>query len=280
MSLLDRVREAHQFDPTGLVPFVIDGQLVGYAELLFAAALAEYPNEFRLEDGKLHLATIMRSPKGRTEAVAFVLADLKRRNLVPGWRDELYPVFINPGDDLLQIERATATLFGIRTIAVNLNGYVEKDGEVSIWLQRRAMSKPISPGKLDVLVSGGLPAGGDPFENMVRECHEEAGIEDALARQARYVGTLDFRATRRDGVHHGHYLNYDLSVSETFQPDNQDGEVDDFLLLSAREVMDILSTTRDVAFDSALVIIDFLLRRGIIDPTHPEHDDLCKALYA
>lgn len=279
MSLLDRIHEAKEFYSTGLIPFEVAGYRVGHADPAFASALSQYPDVFAVSDGVLHLSPDLVTLEERSHAVARVLRELHAEGMIPGWRNELYPVFTEPGGDLLHIERAAATLFGIKTIAVNLNGYLNHGDRLSIWLQRRAMTKPISPGKLDVLVSGGLPANGDPFENLIRECDEEAGIDETLARQSVFAGSLDYRTLREDGVHHGHYLNYDLALPANFTPDNQDGEVTEFLQLEAQEVMDILSDTHDVAFDSALVIIDFLLRHGAITSSHPESNSICKALY-
>ena len=279
MTLNDRIIEANRLDPTGLVPFVAAGHTVGLADAGFAVRLAAAGTAFRLNGGRLHLDENLTTPAARSAAVADILGELRAEGLVPGWRDELYPVFVEPDDEpLLLIERAAATLFGVRTIAVNLNGFVENTDGLSIWLQRRALNKPISPGKLDVLVSGGQPANADPFDNLVKECAEEAGIPAAVAGQARFAGTLGFRARRDDGVHWGHYLNYDLALPAAFRPDNRDGEVESFHLWTAAHVLEILNETDDIAFDSALVIIDFLMRRGIIGPDHPEYTTLNEGL--
>lgn len=280
MALIDRIHEANRFDPAGLVPFVIGDHQVGHADPDFAQALGERSKAFEITDGRLYLAPNLGPEADASRTVAPVLVDLRDDGLITGWRNELYPVFTEPfSPPLLLIERAAATLFGIQTICVNLNGYVEEGGQLSIWVQRRAMTKPISPGKLDVFVSGGLPAGGDPYEDLVRECAEEAGISEDLARQSTYASTIEYRARRDDGVHHGHYLNYDLRVPATFNPDNQDGEVAGFDLIDAEALLDILTTTDEVAFDSALVMIDFLIRRGVLSDRHPEYAAVCKALY-
>lgn len=279
MSLLDRLAEANRFDPAGLVPFVIDGSVVGHADPAFADALSGCPDVFAISDAELTLTIDVSNRDEASRRVADVLGNLHQQGKVPGWRNELYPVFVEPGEDLLYVERATATLLGIRTIAVNLNGFTEEQGQLSIWLQRRSKTKPISPGKLDVTVSGGLPANGDPFEDLVRECDEEAAIPAPLARRATYESTIDFKARREDGVHHGHYLNYDLELPTDFAPANHDGEVDEFLKLTDEDVLSILTTSTEIAFDSALVLIDFMIRRGVIDEAHPEFEDLQKVLY-
>lgn len=280
MSLTDRIADANRLDAHGLLPFVVDGREVGLADAAFARRLADFADVFAIDGDRLRLAAHLATPDARSAAVAGVLAELRAEGRVPGWRDELYPVFTEPGGaPLLLVERASATLFGIATVAVNLNGYVEDaDGGLSIWLQRRSESKPISPGKLDVLVSGGQPAGVDPFENLVKECDEEAGIAEDVARAARFAGTVDFRTRRDDGVHWGHYLNYDLALPSGFRPDNRDGEVQGFHLWPAGRVIDVLGNSDDMAFDSALVVIDFLIRRGAIGADHPEYAALSERL--
>ncbi|MEQ8667039.1 MAG: DUF4743 domain-containing protein [Rhodospirillales bacterium] len=280
MALADRIREANRLDPEGLVPFIVADAEVGLADAAFADRLAGFPDVFALDGGNLRLADTLATPEARSAAVAAILGELRTEGLVPGWRDELYPVFTEPdAAPLLLVERASATLFGIATVAVNLNGYVVgEDGDISIWLQRRSLTKPINPGRLDVLVSGGQPAGADPFENLVKECAEEASIPARIARRAAFAGTVGFRARRDDGVHHGHYLNYDLALPSGFRPDNRDGEVESFHLWTADKVIDVMSSSEDMAFDSALVVIDFLIRHGVIGEDHPEHAALVQGL--
>ena len=45
-------------------------------------------------------------------------------------------------------------LFGFLSYGIDINAYVvNEDGSISIWLQRRALTKFIDPGKLDSFVS-------------------------------------------------------------------------------------------------------------------------------
>jgi len=278
MSLLDRIRDANRFDLHDLAPFVVDGVRVGLARADFVDRLSAYPDVFSVGE-QLTINERLATPEARTSAVAGVLHDLKKQGLISGWRDELYPVGLNFEDEpLLAVERAAATLFGFRNYAVNLNGYVRTDNGLSIWLQHRAKTKPMAPDKLDVLVSGGQPAGTDLFENLVKESGEEAGIEERLARKAQPAGTVSFCASRDYGVYHGHYFNYDLELPPGFTPENQDGEVQAFYLWPAHKVIEVLSDTADFAFDSAVVVIDFLVRHGHIGRDTPDYDAICRGL--
>jgi len=279
MSVLDRIEEANRLDTGGLVPFSVEGRDAGLADASFAERLCDWPDVFTMDAGHLTLAPGLADAAERSAAVAPVLAALREQGVIAGWRDELYPVVDAFGDaPLLEIERAAATLFGIKTFAVNLNGFVKTGDGVAIWLQHRAKSKPISPDKLDVLVSGGQPTGISPFDNLVKECHEEAGIPAGLARSATDAGWISFRARRPDGVHHGHYFNYDLELPADFEPVNRDEEVEAFYLWPVKKVMEVVAESTLLAFDSAVVVIDFLIRHGYIGADHPDFDDIRSGL--
>ena len=74
----------------------------------------------------------------RSEAVAEALLALKAEGLVPGWRNEPYPVgsdFYAP--PLMQMERAAVPLFGVRAYGVHVNGFVGS-GRRSAALGRQA----------------------------------------------------------------------------------------------------------------------------------------------
>ena len=57
-------------------------------------------------------------------------------------------------DPLFAMERTAFPLFGCLEYYISITGYVvEDDGSISIWLQRRALTKSKDPGKLDSFVS-------------------------------------------------------------------------------------------------------------------------------
>ena len=64
----------------------------------------------------------------RSAAVAPVMERLRDAGVVTGWRDELFPVNSRYGEPpALLVERATASLLGIRAYGVHINGYVCQD---------------------------------------------------------------------------------------------------------------------------------------------------------
>lgn len=54
------------------------------------------------------------------------------------------------------LERAAAPYFGIKAYGVQMNGYVEREGQKFLWLGKRSQAKSTFPGMLDHLVAGGL----------------------------------------------------------------------------------------------------------------------------
>jgi hypothetical protein len=93
----------------------------------------------------------------RTAVVAPVMTSLRDAGVIEGWRDELFPVNAGYGsENLLLVERAAASLLGIRAYGVHVNGYVVMpDGSKELWVARRAKNKQTFPGKLDHVVAGG-----------------------------------------------------------------------------------------------------------------------------
>jgi 8-oxo-dGTP pyrophosphatase MutT (NUDIX family) len=279
MSLLDHLRACHRRDMSLYRPFVADGMKIGWIHQSPAERLAEYPDVFAITDAVVTLV-----PEGygiRTGAMAEVVADLYGDGLIAGWRDEMFavaPSFHAP--PLFEIERAAVKAFGIRFYCVQLNGLMGAGAGQHMWIARRALSKPIGPGKLDQIVGGGVPLGLSLAEALVKECAEEAGITERLARQARPVGATTILAeeTNENGLWNETLFNYDLTLPEDFAPVNADGEVESFQLLPVAEVRRILETTDDFLFDVAPVMIDCLMRHGHLAPEEPDYVTMAELL--
>ncbi len=279
MSLLDRLNDITPLDLSTYVPLFIEDVQVGLMTTEFRDYLADYPTVFDIRLDGVWVSEELTDFTSRTTAVAAVLDDLRSQGLIPGWRGELYPVGLNFEDDsLFNMERAAATLFGIRTYGVNLHGFVKIEAGriingsgLSLWIARRATTKETNPGKLDIVVGGGQPVGISLFDNLMKECGEEAGIPITIAQRALLVSETLFCTERVEGIRHDRHFNYDLELPADFIPTNTDGEVSEFKLMKTDEIMEILSTTDDFAFDSALAIIDFLIRHGVISKNHPEY---------
>jgi len=271
-SLLRQLRRYPPVDYRRYLRFVVGDQHVGWVRCDFAPHLADFPTTFVLnaDDVALHPALV--GADERSEAMATVLAELRSRGLVPGWRDELYPVgrgFDRPC--LMRMERAATPLFGVLSYGVNVNGLVQRDDGLHVWIGRRAPHKQVDPNMLDLLAGGGQPHGIGVADNLVKECWEEAGVPAPLARMARPVSVISVQIEAPEGLRVGLQFNYDLFLPPDFLPRNTDGEVAEFRLMPVSEVMARLRTADDFMYDIALAKIDLLIRHGLIGPEEPDY---------
>ncbi|RKP02531.1 hypothetical protein CXG81DRAFT_6636, partial [Caulochytrium protostelioides] len=194
-----------------------------------------------------------------------------------GWRDEPCSLVDADGRHLLSIERAARPLFGVRCYGIHVNGIVRgRDGVTRMWIATRALTKPTWPGRLDNMVGGGIPAASTPRTTMVREAAEEAGLAPAVAIRARYAGSIGlarydppFGPTPVWGLILDTEYVYDLELRDDEVPEPSDGEVAQFELMP---LDDVLRHVLDGRFmpESALVVIDYLIRSGFL---HPENCD-------
>lgn len=279
MSFLDRVRRCNTADLAPYRPFRVDGEDVGLIKTDFADHLKSFPEVFEVTGEFISLAYDLETFEERTETVAEVLQALADKGVVRNWRNEPYPVTAGFGlPALFTMERAAAALFGIRAYGVHLNGFVREGKELKMWVGRRALDRPVSPGRLDQIVAGGQPAGLTLMENLVKECAEEADIPADLARQSVPVSAVSYVLERPEGLRRDVLFNYDLKLPSGFTPVNKDGEIADFELWPMERLVETVRETDDFKFNCSLVVIDFLIRHGVIGPEHPEYLDLQKGL--
>ena len=279
MSLMRQFRRYPAVDLDQYRRFRVAGRHVGWVMPDFATALARFPHVFQVDEKNVTLQPRLGDFAARSEAVAEVLDALRQDGLVPGWRDEFYPVaqgFHEP--PLLQMERAATVLFGTLSYGVNLNGFVGRGWSMKVWIARRAETKPVDPGMLDLIVGGGQPMGISPWANLMKECREEAGMPEDLARNARSTGLVTLLAVIAGHMRVGLQFNYDLELPESFAPHNTDGEVSAFMLIPVGELIERLKNEDEFSYDVSLVLIDFLIRHGFVGPDDPEYLELAAGL--
>lgn len=280
MSYLERVRALQTWEPSAYRPFTADGRRVGLIHRNFIPQLADFGAVLQMSDAEVALAPGLGDAASRSAAMAEVLAELRSRDLIPGWRNEPYAVCEDWGTmPLFQIERAAVPLFGTLGYGVHLNGFVRDGDRLKMWVGKRSMTKPTGPGKLDQLVAGGLPAGIGVMDNLIKECVEEAGIPEGIARQAKPIGAMSYCTERPEGLRRDVLFNYDLELPADFQPRNTDGEVEEFYLWSMDQVMDTVRESEDFKFNCGVVVIDFLIRRGFIGPDHSDYLEIQRGLH-
>ncbi|KAJ5777244.1 NUDIX hydrolase domain-like protein [Penicillium odoratum] len=169
------------------------------------------------------------------------------------------------------IDRSAFSLFGLVGRGVHMTAYTQQGHEYRFWVPQRNLEKSTYPGMLDNTVAGGMAIGEEPFECLIREASEEAGMsEEQIRRDTLAVGTVtwmnisDERAGGESGlINPGVLFVYDLQVSEsaTFKP--VDGDVQAFHLMNTH---DAKVAMLDGKFKpaSANVLLDFMVRHGLI----------------
>jgi 8-oxo-dGTP pyrophosphatase MutT (NUDIX family) len=203
----------------------------------------------------------------------------RERGIIKNWFEEKFPVKSGHGaTPQFDMERAAISLFGLPAFGVHLNGFVGRGKDMKMWVAERAHDKPIEPGKYDQIVAGGQPADLSIEENLAKECEEEAHIDAETVAKAVAVSAITYMMERPEGLRCDILYNYDLELDPSFTPVNTDGEVHSFHLWPLEQVRDVVHDTDDFKFNCSLVVIDFLIRHGVITPEHPEYVDCVKGL--
>ena len=183
------------------------------------------------------------------------------------FRDELFDVRARPDGPVLgTIDRGSLPALGIEAVGVHLNGLVQREDGLHVWVGRRALDKKLDPGKLDHIVGGGVPAGLDPGETLVKESAEEAGLPRELVAQAVHRGVITYTMERPEGLRRDRLQCYDLLLPGDFVPRPVDGEVTGFELWPVARVMQTVRDTDEFKFNVNLVLIDLFERLGLLPP--------------
>jgi len=205
----------------------------------------------------------------RTNAINRIMKSLEEQGIVKGWRDEDYPV--QPSfyeETLFGVERSAASLLGVMEYGVHINGIVQsEDGPPKMWMARRAADKSKYPGMLDHIVAGGQPVGLSLLENVVKECEEEAGIPEDMARAGiQDAGAISYEvySERNSCVTRCVLFCYDLYLPSDFVPKPVDGEVQEFFLWNVDQIKASMAPDYPdpIKPNCYPVIIDYLMRCG------------------
>lgn len=259
-----------------------DGIMLGKLTEPIYKALKEYSKFFSFTDTSVSFISRLDTIELRNAAIASILENWKKTSkfaILKGWRDELYTVYDQNHAPYLRIERAGAALFGVVTYGVHIVGYVPANEELDVslrfWIPRRSPNKPTFPNMLDNTVAGGL---GYPYgvtETCIKECYEEAGLsEEYVTKRLRSVGAISyeyqFDYEKNESAPSGLYQPeveylFDLEMDSDTVPTPVDNEVAEFNLMTVDEVKTEL-LANNFKPNTALVMIDFFIRHGIITP--------------
>jgi 8-oxo-dGTP pyrophosphatase MutT (NUDIX family) len=277
---------ARRFDPAVHLPFFIGDERVGWIRRNDAPLLSRWPDVFDHDDApdgaRIVLSARFADANARSLALGMVIGSLAAEGRIPGWRDETYAIrnaFDAP--PLAYIERAASRFFGTMTYAVHLNGVVEyADSPLrnaprapQLWIARRSDTKATDPGMLDNVVAGGIGWGFGIEATIVKECWEEAGIDQEIASRAQPGRTVHVLQSLPEGTQAEQIFVYDLSLPDDFAPHNQDGEVGEHRLARIDEVARWIEEGA-LTVDASLATLDCMLRRRWID------EDACEGIGA
>jgi 8-oxo-dGTP pyrophosphatase MutT (NUDIX family) len=245
------------------VEFRVDEVRVGSVARDHLAALTAWPGWLSFGDDVLRLVAPAQEREG---ALATMNRQLHAQGFIRAWRDETFPL-LNPadGDTLAMVERASCRFWGSLTRGAHCNGYVEDTNGLPthLWVARRAWNKATDPGKRDNLVGGGVPFGQTPLETLLREGWEEAGLTRQVMQQATPGRIIRVDCDVLEGRMVEDIHVFDLALPPELRPENQDGEVAEFTLMTLAEAADC-AAAGEMTTDAALVTLDFLLRRCVL----------------
>jgi len=245
--------------------YVVDGEPVGSIDEGHLSALQPWGRwiEVRAE------AVVLTAGAAERDAVfAEVNARLHEQGLIRAWRNEPFPL-LSPttGRVMAVFERASARFWGTLTLGAHCNGWVAGANGLpeAMWIARRSHTKATDPGKLDNLIGGGVPWGQTPWETLVREGFEEAGLNPAQMARATPGRVIELNRDVPEGRQFERLHVFDLQLLKGECPVNQDGEVAEVNLWSIHNTCAAASSD-EMTVDAALVTLDFLLRRQLLEP--------------
>lgn len=183
------------------------------------------------------------------------------------WRGELHVLRDDnlelPSDfaaEILRVERTAFRYLGLRSRAAHINGVVADGPRAGwMWIARRAKTKAVDPGKLDNLAAGGVAADETSRECAMRELGEEAGVPAALAQRIMAHQVFHARGVLEDALHDELVHTFDLRLPSDFVPAAVDGEVEEFVCLPVRQVIQRIKAG-EFTYDAAAVFATWGLR--------------------
>ncbi|POV98266.1 hypothetical protein PSHT_14122, partial [Puccinia striiformis] len=182
-----------------------------------------------------------------------------------GWRDEEYSVY-GPKDNQNTLPGANLA-FRIERARSDYSAYIKRNDQYWFWIPRRSSTKPTWPSKLDNTVAGGITSGETGYETVIRECFEEASLDEHLIRsKIKSVGLISYTHRNQFGwIQPEIQYCYDLELpsDNSIIPKPNDGESEDFTLMSTEQTTHEL---RNGSFkpNCAAVLVDFFVRHGIL----------------
>jgi hypothetical protein len=278
MGLLRHLRQCNDYTADRFLPLTHRGVRLGLVRRDNAEILLRFPDLFRAEPDRLSIVADGDFER-LSRAIDDVVEQLVAEGVIPKWRNEFFAVAPRWGAPAhFRLDRGAVPFFGTRAYGVHLNGFRRNGGQLMLWVGKRAANKQVAPGKLDNLVAGGIDWQHGVEATLIKEAGEEAAIPSDLIARASPAGSVSYRMETRLGVRDDTLFVYDLEMPPEFAPRNTDGEIVQFTLMDARDVIDRVRAGDDFKFNVNLVLIDFALRHGMISLAEPDYGDLVALL--
>ncbi|KAK9454804.1 NUDIX hydrolase domain-like protein [Dipodascopsis uninucleata] len=268
---------------------------IGLITAAVVAACREAKNIFLVNDvtRRVYLVEGLDTFEKRTASVNEIAAKWReesRFKILSGWRNEQFAIYYPNSEVYMTLERSACPLFGVICYGIHLTAYIPANDKIpmKIWVPRRANTKPTYPGMLDNSVAGGLGYPYGVFETVIKECSEEAGFAEELVRSCAVpVGVLTYFSVRNK--HAGGETDllepeceycYDLCLEDdSIKPWPVDGEAQEFHLWDIDTVKAELMAG-NFKSNTALVMIDFFIRHGIITPENePDYLEIVSRMH-
>lgn len=280
MGFLFHISRCNQYDLKEFLPWRISGKKVGYVHKKHAKYLEAFPKIFVSMSDHFALSDNLVNPKNRTTVIEEMLEILRTEEPKLSKLNEKYAVKENVnGKTLMEIDRGAADFFGILSTGVHLNGITNDHGNKMMWVATRSHRRKTFPSELDNMVAGGQPSNITRQENVVKECYEEASIPEELAKASEPKGFVSYNMQAGTTLRRKLLFVYDLYLPNSFIPLPNDKEVEKFDLVPIETVMEtIKNCPHAFKYNCNLVIIDFLIREGLISEDHENFKKLVEGL--
>ena len=243
-------------------------------------ALTQWPQHFSITHRRVDLLQGEHDFLAASEVLDEVVHALAEQGIISKYLGEIYPVTgASREQQYALLDRGAAAYFGIRTYGQHLNGYVKTDEGLKIWIARRAPDRIVFPNRLDNMVAGGLPQNLSLEQNLLKECQEEAGMPEYLVKRAIATGAVSYCCETDTGLKPDTLYCYDVELPESFIPQNTDGEVAEFQLMDVQSVIELVRDSDEFKTNCNLVLLDFFIRHGMINPDQPGYLELVSGLH-
>jgi 8-oxo-dGTP pyrophosphatase MutT (NUDIX family) len=280
MSFLHRLAELNNFSASTWRPWWIGAVQAGWLAPATVEFLVKNHPDFQEQDHGFTLDPRLNTLESRNKSFADLGQKMVAAGLLPRLHGEQSAIRPNwDAAPLGRLDRRVAPLLGVRSYGIHVNGIVRRGEDFWMWIARRAADRDLYPNLLDNVIAGGLPDGISVADNLAKEAHEEAGFTAAQIATAKPVGSLQYCQLQGENrLKPDTLFVYDLWMPEAWQPVNTDGEVAEFHLMPIDEVANLAAQGGVFKPNCALVIVDFMIRHGLIDPDHPHYLTLCYGL--